>query len=65
MQELLLNPWVIALIVLWTIPWKGVALWRAARLHHTGWFIIILVINSLAILDIIYIFAVARKEIES
>jgi hypothetical protein len=52
--------WII-LIAIWTIPWKGVALWKAARLSHRNWFIIILVLNSLALVDIYYIFFVAKK----
>jgi hypothetical protein len=62
MEELLLNPYIIALVLAWVLPWKGVALWKAARLHHTKWFIVILVLNTMAILDIIYIFYIARKE---
>ena len=50
------------MITLWTIPWKGVALWKAARLGHSGWFIALLILNTLAILDIIYIFVVARPK---
>ncbi len=55
------NPWFLLAMALWTIPWKGVALWKAARLSHNKWFIAILVINSLAILDIVYIFFIAKN----
>ena len=55
------NPWVLILLILWTIPWKGVALWKAGRLSHKKWFIILLIVNTVAILDIIYIFFVAEK----
>jgi len=55
------NTLLLLIIVLWTLPWKGVALWKAARLYHKGWFVALLVLNTLAILDIIYIFFVARK----
>jgi hypothetical protein len=56
-----INPFVIALIVLWSIPWKGFALWKAARLSHKWWFVFLLVLNTVGILEIIYIFVVARK----
>lgn len=56
-----LNPWILVLIVLWTIPWMGVAMWKAARLSHKWWFIILLVVHTAGILDIIYIFLIARK----
>ncbi|MFA5871180.1 MAG: DUF5652 family protein [Parcubacteria group bacterium] len=54
--------WIIALAAVWTISWKGVALWRAARRSNLVWFIILLVVNTLAILEIIYIFAISRKK---
>jgi hypothetical protein len=47
--------------VLWVLPWKGVALWKAAQLSHTRWFIVLLVLNTFAILEIYYIYAVAKK----
>ena len=56
------NQFIIALIVLWTLPWKGVALWKAARLKDKWWFIAILVINTLAILEIFYIFIFSKKK---
>lgn len=60
-QILQQNVWLILAITLWVLPWKGVALWKAARLRHKAWFIALLVLNTLAILEIFYIFLVARK----
>jgi hypothetical protein len=54
-------PWATVLIVLWTLPWKGWALWKAAKRGDRNWFIVILILNTLAILDIIYIFYVSRE----
>ena len=54
--------WVLLLFVLWTVPWKGVALWRSARNGHRIWFIVLLVVNTLAILEIVYIFWFSKKE---
>lgn len=53
---------IIVLAALWTLPWKGYALWRAARIGDTWWFVALLILNTLAILDIIYIFLVAPKR---
>jgi hypothetical protein len=58
------HSWVLALIILWSIPWKGVALWKSAKKSHLGWFIALLIINSLAILDILYIFIFSKLEEE-
>jgi hypothetical protein len=56
------NAWLIPLLVIWVLPWKGVALWKAAKNNHKTWFIVLLVLNSLAILEIIYIFVIAKKS---
>lgn len=55
------HAWVIYALIVWSLAWKAVALWKAARLSHKVWFGIMLVANTLGILEIIYIFAIARK----
>ncbi len=50
------------LAALWTLPWKGYALWRSARIGDTWWFVALLILNTLAILDIIYIFFLAPRR---
>ncbi len=55
---------IIVLALLWTIPWKGVALWKAAQNKHKLWFILILLVNTLAILEIVYILAFSKKPQE-
>jgi Mg2+/citrate symporter len=59
------HPWIpVALLmfaILWVLPWKGVALWKAARLGHKAWFIVLLVINTMSILEIIYVLLIARR----
>jgi hypothetical protein len=49
-------------LLLWSLAWKGVALWKAARLGHKAWFVVLLVVNTVGILEIIYIFAVANRK---
>lgn len=63
-QLLINNLWLIFLIVLWVLPWKGVALWRAAKNNSKGWFIVLLLLNTLAILEILYIFIFSKKKVE-
>lgn len=55
------NVTLLVIMALWVLPWKGVALWKAARLSHKGWFIVLFIVNSMAILDIIYIYFIASK----
>ncbi|MBU4421763.1 hypothetical protein KKB41_02260 [Patescibacteria group bacterium] len=54
--------WLLMLIALWTLPWKGVALWRAAKASQKAWFVILLIFNTLGILEILYIFLFSKKK---
>ena len=53
--------WLIVLLLVWALAWKGIALWKSARLSHKWWFVILLIVNTAGILEIIYIFLIARK----
>lgn len=56
------NQWVFWLLLLWVLPWKGVALWKAARNSHKKWFIALLIVNTMAVLEIVYIFFFSKKK---
>ena len=49
------------LSLIWTVPLKGWALWRAAQRKEAWWFIALLLINTLGILEAIYLL-VTRKQ---
>lgn len=51
---LALLPFIIILAV-WTVIIKGYALWHAARGSQKWWFIALLVVNTLGILEVIYL----------
>lgn len=55
------NLWIIIVALLWVLPWKGYALWTAARERNKRWFIALLILNTFAILDIFYIFYITKK----
>lgn len=54
----------ILLAFLWTLPGKGVALWKAARNGQTVWFVVLILVNTLALLEILYIFVFSRRRPE-
>lgn len=49
-------------LVLWSLVWKGWALWIAARKGSKFWFILLLVLNTAGILDILYIFFFSERD---
>ncbi len=53
--------WLIILCV-WSMVWKGIALWKSAKNKDLAWFIIMFIINTAGILEIIYIFAVCCRD---
>lgn len=58
------GPLVALIIALWVLPWKGYSLWIAAKNSHKGWFIALLILNTFAILDIFYVFYIAKKQMK-
>lgn len=49
-------------LVLWDLMWKGIGLWKAARNEDKYWFIAILIINSLGIVPILYIYVFQKGK---
>ena len=61
-EILKINPWILALLLLWLIFWKGTALWKSARKNSPFWFVALLIINTLGILEILYIFVFSKMK---
>jgi hypothetical protein len=56
------NPYLSFLLILWVLPWKGLALWKSARKEKKWWFIALLVINTVGLLEILYIFVFSKMK---
>jgi hypothetical protein len=46
---------IIVVAGLWSLVWKAVALYKAGKLRHKGWFTALFFINTLGILEILYV----------
>lgn len=53
---------VLVAMAVWDMAWKGVALWRAAQKEQTGWFVALMVVNSVGILPIIYLLTSGAED---
>jgi len=53
----------IIFLILWGGVWKAIALWKSARNSALAWFIIFCIFNTAGILEIIYIFAIAKNKV--
>ena len=56
---------IIIIAILWSAVGRGLALWRAARRGQYWWFLVLLVVNTLGILEIIYLFFVAKLKVKA
>lgn len=52
------------LLIVWSIIWKGIALWKAGNNKHLAWFIVMFLLNTAGILEILYIFIFSKKAQE-
>ena len=51
----------VAVVVLWSLVWQAMAMWKAARHGHKWWFIVLLLVHTAGILDILYIYVFSKK----
>ncbi len=42
-------------LVIWSMVWKGIALWKSGRNNQIAWFVVMFILNTAGILPIIYI----------
>lgn len=52
-----------ALVMVWSFFWKGLALWHSARRAQPWWFVAMFFLNTAGILEIVYLFAVAKLKV--
>jgi len=59
------NPWfalAFTFLTVWSLVWKGFALWKSARNNQNVWYVVMLIVNTVGILEIIYIFFFSKKK---
>jgi hypothetical protein len=59
--SILHHPFLLTLIIVWSLFWKGLALWKSAQQKHKAWFIVLLIVNTVGILEILYLYIFSKK----
>ena len=54
---------IVLVLAIWSLFWKCYSVWTAAKNNHRWWFLALVIFNTIGILDMIYIFAVAKKKL--
>jgi hypothetical protein len=50
------------IMLIWSAIWKYIALWKSGRNNHLVWFIIFALVNTVGILEILYIFVFSKMK---
>jgi len=50
----------LTIVGIWSLVWKGFALWKSAKRRQLVWFIVLLIVNTAGILEILYIFLFSK-----
>ena len=53
---------VLGVLIAWGIVWKGFALYRAGKQSQPGWFVALFLINTLGILEILYLAFFSKRR---
>ena len=56
---------ILVFAIFWSLIWKGLALWKAARQGSKKWFVALLIINTLGILEILYLYVFSKKDVRA
>lgn len=51
----------VSALLVWSLVWKGIGLWKSARHEQKGWFIALLILNTAGVLPILYLAFFQKK----
>lgn len=56
-----IHPVVLLIVLVWTLIWKGIGLWKSGRNNQLYWFVALFVLNTLGVLPIVYLLWFQKK----
>ncbi|MCK9568050.1 DUF5652 family protein [Candidatus Pacearchaeota archaeon] len=54
--------WMFVMFLIWSYTWKLLAFWKSARKNSPVWFILFAFLNTIGILEILYIFIFSEMK---
>jgi hypothetical protein len=52
----------VTIVAVWDLAWKGLALWQAAKRRQPVWFVALLLLNTVGILPMVYLWLMRRRD---
>ena len=54
---------IFVILGIWSMIWKGIALYKAGGRKDLAWFVVLFIVNTLGILEIFYIFYFSKRSL--
>jgi len=64
-EQIGVSVWFLVVILVWSLTWKLIALWKSARKGELIWFIVLALFNTVGVLEILYIFVFSKLKMNS
>jgi len=61
-EELGIPLWLFAVLFIWSLAWKLIAMWKAGKKGSVAWFMLLGMINTIGILEILYYFIFSEMK---
>lgn len=61
-QQLGVSVLLLVAIFIWSSVWKALALWKAGRKNSVPWFVVLFLVNTVGILEILYIYVFSEMK---
>ncbi len=55
----------IIILLVWSLFWKGLSLWHSAKRGQPWWFLVFLIINTVGVLEIAYLFFILKLKVKN
>ena len=53
--------WFLVFLIIWSVIWKGIALWKAVKNNDLPWYIALFILNTAGLLEIFYIYVFSKR----
>lgn len=61
-ENIMSNLYLLIPLLIWSLIWKGIALWKCGRNNQLPWFVVLLVVNTVGLLEIVYLIWFQRDK---
>lgn len=53
---------ILVILAVWSLPWKIYAVWLSCKHDNRKWFLALILLNTISILEMFYVFYILKKR---